>query len=585
MPEDEMVRPDHPSDIPSRTSSQRKNLNRFTRQLTKYADAAKAAGVAPAMTPTASESKVSCHTVQQLLPYRKEFQKAGLAVTSAEQTRRSPIRPTGLRAPINHTPRVIVESVGTTTDSDEQYYTNSEESCSSSGSFVEFTPGGLIETIPVPDSMSKQKSPSKGKKGILPWLKKKSPAREVHTERHVLQRPRPPTGDMQIQSRARAISPQSPQKVTGLRKSHAFKDLPALPPAPPTPAKPPRRPGRPFANGVKSSGPPPRPKRPVNAKPKYDEPHSELVNSRARPEPESRQSAIHTGLRRKDGTTPRKPRPETIEEEKENLPDRSFRYPPIQIHPLPEPKGTPVPSPTVRQQSQGASPRTVSTAPSLPYVARHASRRPSSLERALDEVSEQLDRIERQADRLDWLRSRPPTLIEKTNQNEWHSPQDFSQQPPTTTQPRRPRSTEEIIFPTQKKPPARPPDAKPKPLPSPPKPTQKSASPHPKQSPISPLVDKTLPNLPQKRKTEDLLNDLDAFFNYDDADINDRDVIKGLQVAIRAAADNTYDAFIRDKTGLRIRRFLADLRAVGEMQQEDSKGQRDRGVRGSPTKA
>ncbi|KAG4219212.1 hypothetical protein PC116_g32308, partial [Phytophthora cactorum] len=56
--------------------------------------------------------------------------------------------------------------------------------------------------------------------------------------------------------------------------------------------------------------------------------------------------------------------------------------------------------------------------------------------------------------------------------------------------------------------------------------------------------------------------------------INDRDVIRGLQVAIHAAADNMYDALIREKTGLRIRRFLADLRAVGEMQDENPAGQR-----------
>ncbi|KAI1088845.1 hypothetical protein F5B19DRAFT_485667 [Rostrohypoxylon terebratum] len=541
MPRDKMVKSEYPPDIPTRTSSQRKTLNRFTRQLTKYAEAAKAAG-----------SKSSYHTIQQLLPYRKEFQKAGLAVTSAEQSQRSPIKPRK-------------KPVGTSTDLDRQYYAKSEESCSSFGSYVEFTPGGgITETIPTLQCVSKQKSPSQGKMGPFPWLKKKSPTTE----------PRSTARDMQCQSRAKAISPQGPQKVTGLRKPHAFKDLPALPPAPPKPINPPPRPIRPFAKAVYASGPPPRPERPEVVRPKYDEPPPEFVNPRASPGPVSRQSATHTGLHRKDGTTPRKPRPETIEEEKESSPARSV-HAPIQIHPPPEPKGKP-----------GASPQTTtSTVPSLPHPARHASRRPSSLERALDEVSEQLDRMERQADRLDWLRSRPSTLIENTNQNESHPQQESGQQPPTATQPCRPRSTEEIIFPNQKKLPTNSPDAKPKPLPLPPKPTRNSASPHPKQSPIGPLVDKTLPKLPQQPTTEELLNNLDAFFNYNDADINDRDVIKGLQVAIRAAADNTYDEAIRDKTGLRIRRFLADLRVVGEMQQENSKDERGREIRTSRTKA
>ncbi|RYP64468.1 hypothetical protein DL769_006661 [Monosporascus sp. CRB-8-3] len=58
--------------------------------------------------------------------------------------------------------------------------------------------------------------------------------------------------------------------------------------------------------------------------------------------------------------------------------------------------------------------------------------------------------------------------------------------------------------------------------------------------------------------TQEILEDLDVFFDYDDAGINDRDVLKGLQVAVHAAADGFYDACLWHKTGLRIRRFLTD---------------------------
>lgn len=46
-----------------------------------------------------------------------------------------------------------------------------------------------------------------------------------------------------------------------------------------------------------------------------------------------------------------------------------------------------------------------------------------------------------------------------------------------------------------------------------------------------------------------------------DRDINDRDILLGLKMAICAACDEDLDAWIREKTGLRLRRFLADLKA------------------------
>ncbi|KAK1600698.1 uncharacterized protein LY79DRAFT_655050 [Colletotrichum navitas] len=47
----------------------------------------------------------------------------------------------------------------------------------------------------------------------------------------------------------------------------------------------------------------------------------------------------------------------------------------------------------------------------------------------------------------------------------------------------------------------------------------------------------------------------------DDCGIDDRDVLRGLNIAISAACDEEVDAWIRLKTGVRIRRFLADLKA------------------------
>ncbi|KZL81332.1 hypothetical protein CI238_00450 [Colletotrichum incanum] len=55
----------------------------------------------------------------------------------------------------------------------------------------------------------------------------------------------------------------------------------------------------------------------------------------------------------------------------------------------------------------------------------------------------------------------------------------------------------------------------------------------------------------------------------DDRNINDRDVLRGLSIAISAACDEEVDTWIRQKTGVRIRRFLADLKAFETLGDED----------------
>ncbi|KAL0938762.1 uncharacterized protein CTRU02_205372 [Colletotrichum truncatum] len=60
----------------------------------------------------------------------------------------------------------------------------------------------------------------------------------------------------------------------------------------------------------------------------------------------------------------------------------------------------------------------------------------------------------------------------------------------------------------------------------------------------------------------------------DDRKIDDRDVLRGLNIAISAACNEDVDAWIRQRTGVRIRRFLADLRAfetLGDVEQPDPK--------------
>ncbi|KAJ3473358.1 hypothetical protein NLG97_g10348 [Lecanicillium saksenae] len=66
------------------------------------------------------------------------------------------------------------------------------------------------------------------------------------------------------------------------------------------------------------------------------------------------------------------------------------------------------------------------------------------------------------------------------------------------------------------------------------------------------------PNIP--RRTSSMSQFMfSSKFDYDDREITDRDVLRGLHIAASAACDEEVDAFLRNRTGLRIRRFLADL--------------------------
>ncbi|KAM7206603.1 hypothetical protein V8F33_000246 [Rhypophila sp. PSN 637] len=55
---------------------------------------------------------------------------------------------------------------------------------------------------------------------------------------------------------------------------------------------------------------------------------------------------------------------------------------------------------------------------------------------------------------------------------------------------------------------------------------------------------------------------------HDDSDISDRDVLQGLKIICAASADHDFDAWIQRQTGLRLRRFLADLKVFEDLTEE-----------------
>ncbi|KAH7133540.1 hypothetical protein EDB81DRAFT_104921 [Dactylonectria macrodidyma] len=72
---------------PSRTSSQRETLDRFTRELQRYAERSGARGKLHVFTPTPTKSGTTLRTISALVPFRSEFKAAGLAVTSKDQAK------------------------------------------------------------------------------------------------------------------------------------------------------------------------------------------------------------------------------------------------------------------------------------------------------------------------------------------------------------------------------------------------------------------------------------------------------------------------------------------------------------------
>lgn len=75
-------------------------MDKFARQLETFADLRGVAGQVPVFTPT-PDTVLSYRTVSALLPYEAEFQRAGLAVTAAQQSgltperKKAPLRPLG----------------------------------------------------------------------------------------------------------------------------------------------------------------------------------------------------------------------------------------------------------------------------------------------------------------------------------------------------------------------------------------------------------------------------------------------------------------------------------------------------------
>lgn len=85
---------------------------------------------------------------------------------------------------------------------------------------------------------------------------------------------------------------------------------------------------------------------------------------------------------------------------------------------------------------------------------------------------------------------------------------------------------------------------------------------------ISPKTSATHLELPASDAALETMPSPEVAIEHSDKDINDRDILLGLKMAICAACDEDLDAWICSKTGLRLRRFLADLKAFDSVSQD-----------------
>ncbi|KAI8635504.1 hypothetical protein F5Y19DRAFT_469377 [Xylariaceae sp. FL1651] len=587
-------------DVASRTSSQRRALKHFTRELEKYADATSAAGRAPVITPTASESKASYHTVKPLVPYKDEFRAAGLAVTSAEQSRKLSDK-ADAQASLRRSKQPEISNVPLQASNklDGHDYgsseTNNSTSCTSSGSYVHFSSHSghmshLIETFVPRKAKAKRKHGLHARRHLLSWFLKKPPSKlSNHHENHL------PIPIQEVKGGQVQLDDLSSSRQDRRRPQHR-SHKPTMQTIPETPFKP--IPALPIEYVTPKKGPSVE-LAPAQFDPKDQSHYQKLNDEQHHSVADASGSLGQIGLHgKRDITRALLPRPclepiETIEEETETIlcpADNNIqnRF----SSPIKENEKSNVTEGTCQQHDAVSSVTQDSSILSLPFPAKFAANTASSLQRALDAACQRLDEEDRQVENPSDVYSHLPSQLEKTKRIAPTIPaQNSRHRISRRVLTRRPRSTDKFIYVKRSMPRADTFQSIPKPLPPGPV-TKAQVMAGTCSKPISSQPSRKPPAIPRRlsgrranpvaelAKAEEMLKDLDVFLSdYDDADIEDRDVIKGLQVAIHAAADDLYDGYIRHKTGLRIRRFLADLKSfdiVNELSTPDQPARQKR---------
>lgn len=568
----------------SAKSGHRRSLSRFTKELERYCVAASANVNAqlPPSTPTVSESPTTLNTVAEFLPYHRQFNAAGLAVTSREQMPRIPesVYPQMAERDAKDARRA---AAGVGVD-------GSTVSASDQVTLAQQPPGLAVpyqredgQSKTQPTAQSPRPAPKSINTSLLLWGRKdRPPAFRAHSDRkfskdHIhpsqaipavpfltpsaklglldsyFETPLPLRPMKEVQPDTRQVSFSSPELQ--LDSLLVDKPLPKKPRIRRRPV-PPRRERRHMENtaqwptaGVLIHDYSPSPPRRDDFATVFDDDIPEEADDA---------NSVHSWVTEDSDETdepqqsPPVPLKESSETVRTSLGERPS--PPPKSLPKQEPgsrldqnlhtghsicskwhkatcfrrrsRGKPLPVPTTIREESDTSvrdarrskgkgpvhrPETASNtaAPQLPVSFPATTISSSSFERALDAVIFKLDAMEE--------RRRYERRLDK----------EAAQ-----------RSA--------------------KPPPSPDKPSSKTVSSKPSTMPTTePPVSVSIAPPPSEELTE-----------YADNNINDRDVLLGLKMAICAACDEDLDAWIREKTGLRLRRFLADLKAFDSVSKD-----------------
>jgi hypothetical protein len=533
--------------VPSRSSSQRRALHKFEKELEKFAKISAPRGRKVIATPTVSETPLSLDTIQEFMPYRSQFQAAGLAVTSADQ-----------RSPRKHGKAAIQKiDVGRGKplrlhlDGGNEHTPSSQSPTSTTGDTAIYfhDPEVMVSTpTEVARGKSRRFQADLASRPVLPWLKKKSTPVEGKQQNHrshwrAQTYPRPTSSP-----RDKPL-PRKPvlRRSTGTRHFGVEK---SLPPPPPPPSPPERK--RPK---------PPGSKRPAIPRESSCVELSGATNESRGPDPRTVERVvwlerdkclpplpiIGRGSMRKRRDAARssrttysfrtRPHPTAVEEIPKPAPSVKKGS---QSHTKDSTKASTKPSTKpgvldqeVRLKENGSRNRnrpSISTTPSLPKTWKHAVSTPLSLEQALDDVVRKLDELE---DRniVEVVTEGGGTQKSASSRKSSLSPSLKLQKAAAMRQKRMgdhgPPNLNSASAP--------------------------SAAPRSARRPGPDLVTETSASVPSSSAA-------DSAVDYEDRDIHDRDVLKGLRLAVLVACDEKVDAWIRKKTGLRLRRFLADLK-------------------------
>lgn len=591
---------------PPQTREQSKNLARFTKQLERYSSAVNANGKPelPLVTPTVSDSPTTLDTVTELLPYHKQFKAAGLAVTSREQMPKIPEsthqrRIIGNKRNEGNLHMNYVQVDGSTVTPSEQEsipgepaapHAHEGEGDSSSAQIQQRAPNKAATSV---------------NKTLLPWFRKNDgsgapryhsnkkvsvdhihPSRATAAEPYLTPSDKLGIIDAYFDSPSPAMSkerkpepnnislPSSPHRVSPLVDRPLQKEPPIE--RQPVPQRSPRRHMKDTSQwptaGVLIHDNSPSPKDhgnegaeilagmqqrlPVLAKyptagRSQPSPTIERVGNSAESGPgppvppkvpHTKQSTIALAEQvEKKPATPPKDFPVTPSQSQgtsRHHTGQSLCKPWSRVTILrrkSHAKLPPVPA-TIKEETEAATEQQekksaqnlqdVNAAPQLPATWSCAVGRSSSFEKALDAVIQKLDDMDerRKYERKIELEAAQKAAAKLGASQELVS--NFSS--PSDSRSR--RHTEE-----------------------------KAGSPG--GAPVS---------------------DTNESAAHLDRDIDDRDILLGLKMAICAACDEDLDAWIRDRTGLRLRRFLADLKAFDAVSRDRKPKPQHRKVRRTP---